>query len=852
MPRNKECELCPLHKSADNPCVWGEGPLDAEVMVIGEYPNHKEDERERPLIGPAGQLIRTELGRAGFDSVYITNVVKCRPPDNRPPTASEAKICKSYLDEEISRVKPKYVIALGALTSKAVLKKSKITQDHGKLVEMPSYTGMPVFSPAYALRDISKLPAIKNDLARLRRAMDGEHEEEEEVKWSVLRKKNFFQFLKEFEEAEEFSFDVETSSLHWFDPEQKIRCLGIGLPGRSWIIPLDMPNSVYYGRPKAQRRLMRLLARLAVGKTAVGQNAKFDNHWLYSKYGVRFFLDFDVMLAHHTLDENQAHDLEYMARIELDAPEYDIPLKEKKGSELHTLEGRRRYFVYNAKDTKYTLQLYYKFKKRLAAATESNLRRLFYRLVMPAARALQEIEEVGLTLRQALYAKVEADTIRQRDEELEKLQQMAEQFGSRINWNSPQQVAKLLYDRVGIKCTVKTKTGAKSTGEEALLEIKGRHPVADQLIRFRELEKFLGTYLEGWKEYTFDGKLFLSYKLHGTVTGRYSSRLHQVPRDGTIRNLVDAPPGWKFAQADLSQAELRIAAELSGDVELVNCFQPGGVDVHWRTMLHTVGTGASGEYYDKAIKTAQKLLQKSEQKYNVSSLSDSLEILLKAGHEAAIAIDKEWKEARKRGKSINFGFVFGMYEKKFIETCKLKYGYEPTYEEAHAFRQAYFELYPGIVKWHEKQKRMVAIDGYVRNMFGRLRRLPGIHSTDKMLRMEAERQAINSPVQGAIGDWKAAGLIEIHETIPHNKLKIVGEVHDALLMIVRDGCEDETLPRVRAILRKPALLETFKVRMTVPMDSEIEIGPWGAGKKYEDPKPRKLIRWQGTLYEDPS
>ena len=802
-------------------------------MVIGEAPGRQEDERARPFIGQSGQLIRSELDRAGVDDYYITNVVKCRPLDNRTPTASEAKICKSYLDEEIARVKPEYVVTLGALASKTVLKKSKITQAHGQLVEMPSYTGMPVFHPAYALRDISKLPAIKNDLARLKREIDGT-QTEQTVEWTKLTHKNFFQFLTEFDSANEFSFDVETSSLNWFDPKQKIRCLGIGLPKRSWVIPLDMPNSVYYGRPKAQRRLMRLLAALAQGKTAVGQNAKFDNHWLFIKYGIRFFLDFDVMLAHHLIDENQAHDLEYMARIELDVPEYDIPLKEKKGAYLHLASGRRRYFEYNAKDTAYTLRLYYKFRDRLHIDAESNLRRLYYRLVMPAARALQEIEEEGLTLRQELYAKVLAETIQQRDGELDKLHKIAEDYGGRINWNSPKQVAKLLYDQVGIKCTVKTKTGAQSTGEEALLEIKGKHPVADQLIRFRELEKFIGTYLEGWKEFTVDGKLYLSYKLHGTVTGRYSSRLHQVPRDGTIRNLVDAPEGWEFAQADLSQAELRIAAEFSGDVELVSCFRPGGADVHWRTMLHTVGTGASGEYYDLAIKTAQKLSGPPKKGYHWN-LSDALEILLKAGHEAAIAIDKAWKEARKRGKSINFGFVFGMYEKKFIETCKLKYGYEPTYDEAHAFRQAYFELYRGIVKWHERQKKIVGIDGYVKNLFGRVRRLPGIFSSDKLLRMEAERQAINSPVQGTIGDWKAAALVEIHETIPRDKLRIVGEVHDALLMIVRKGCRDEVLPRVRAILREPELLKAFKIKMSVPMDSDIEVGPWGAGVKYVDP-----------------
>jgi DNA polymerase I-like protein with 3'-5' exonuclease and polymerase domains len=102
--------------------------------------------------------------------------------------------------------------------------------------------------------------------------------------------------------------------------------------------------------------------------------------------------------------------------------------------------------------------------------------------------------------------------------------------------------------------------------------------------------------------------------------------------------------------------------------------------------------------------------------------------------------------------------------------------------------------------------------------------------------MESERQAINSPVQGTIGDWKAAALIEIEETIPRNQLRIVGEHHDAILFIFRPEYKDSVLPQVRAIMRRPKLLDVFKIRTAVPMDSEIEIGNWGAGRSYADPK----------------
>jgi DNA polymerase I-like protein with 3'-5' exonuclease and polymerase domains len=214
-------------------------------------------------------------------------------------------------------------------------------------------------------------------------------------------------------------------------------------------------------------------------------------------------------------------------------------------------------------------------------------------------------------------------------------------------------------------------------------------------------------------------------------------------------------------------------------------------------------------------------------------------LLLDAGHEAAIKVWGGWKEGRKRAKAINFGYVYGMYEKKFIETAKTKYGWEPSYDEAHACREGYFQLYSELPNWHDKQKKLVKINGYVRDLFGRRRRLPGIESKDKMKRMEAERQSINAPVQGTIGDWKAAVLVEVHETIPRDIFKLCGEHHDALLGLVKEGHEDEALPRLIEIIRNPRLLKVFNIELDIPMDGEVEIGPWGKGVPYKLPSERK-------------
>lgn len=833
--RNPNCQRCPLHETARTVCVGGDGPIDAEVVVIGEAPGDEEDRSGRPFVGRSGKLIREELRKAGLNSVYITNIVKCRPPDNRAPAKEEIAACRKYLEAEIAMVNPKYVLTLGAPSTKEVLKKAKITEVHGQIIDMPTFQGMPAFHPAYCLRDPSKLPSLKRDLKRLRDAIDGNLVDDEGIPWRVLTKNTLRQFIREFIEADRFSFDLETSGLFPFDHKGFIRCVGIGLPKRAWVIRMEMPDSPFQGSIRAQTVIMRLLQQLSKGKFVVAHNGKFDNHWLYQYYGVRFRLDFDTMLAHHVIDENSLHGLKELSRQYLGIAEYDLNSKQKKGS----VENPMTLYEYNAKDCAYTLQLSYLFEKELVKDEPSEL--LFHKLVMPGARALENIERRGLTLDMPAYARVEAETRIKHAQALEDLHTIA---GKRINWNSSQQVAKLLFDELGIKSVLKTPKGKPSTSEAALIELKGTHPVVDQLFKYRELEKFLSTYIQGWKEHMVEDRLYLGYKVHGTVTGRYSSRLHQVPRDGTIRNLVVAPPGWDFVQGDLSQAELRIAAELSRDIELVTAYRRN-IDVHWRTLLFMVASGKSEEYVEPAIRTAKAIIAGHDNpnvRKITPNLAQAVECMRIAGHEKCIAYWKGWKEARKKAKAINFGFLYGMYPKKFIETAKTKYGWTPTFEEAQEIRDGYFELYQGIPKWHERVKKLVAVNGFVRNLAGRVRHLETIRSPEKMVRMEAERQAINSPVQGIIGDIKAMAMIEIEETIPKDVLRIVGEHHDAILMIAKNGeTLNPTLRRVRDIMRHPALFKEFNIDLAIPLEAELDIGPWGAGKTWSDPADGKNL-----------
>ncbi len=828
---NPDCQECGLFATAHTVCMDGDGPRKKpKIMVIGEAPGVKEDKRGVPFVGESGRILRNELQKNDLtDQTYITNLVKCRPPNNRTPTATEIKACRPYLDDEIAKLKPSYVVTAGVPATKTLFRgRAKINQYHGEVIENPkvSYIGMPVFHPAYTLRDPSKLPGLQDDIARLARLIESGLRNDT-VNWSVVRKGNLDTFLQEFKEATEFAYDCETSGLFPFDEDGYVTAVGIAFTHKTWVIPgLMHPEYQRFSHsPFAHRdalgKLMRLLFAIAHKdkKRTYAQGGKFDNKWMRCKFGGSFRLTFDVMLAHHVLDENLAHDLTSMCRTHLDEPEYDIPLAEKQGKS----EKPMRNYKYCGQDAAYTLRLGKLFEEMLRE--QPSLHRLYWKLTMPGARAMEDAEMEGLTIDEPARKEIGLQLLAEKITAREELNELA---GYEVNWNSPQQIAKLLYEHLGLTCRVFTEKKAPSTSEEALSYLK--HPVVDKLLEFRAADKNFNVYVKGWQKYRVGSKYYFDYKLHGTVTGRYSSPLHPIPRDGKIRNLITAPKGWTLCALDIATAEMRIAAHLSRDPEMMNCFNED-IDVHWRTMIENLSISQESEWTDRVWFTAE-CLEPTYMRCSKPSYSDCLDIMLEAGPKACIEVEPKWYDGRTRAKAINFGFIYGMYEKKFIEQAKKDYDWEPSFSEAKNARHAYFRLYSRLEDWHKKTKRLAKVNGEVRCLTGRVRRLPGIHAKDKMVRMENERQSVNAGVQSMIGDYKVMLLIQIHQTFPREKVRLVGEHHDAVLTIVKNEYIDECVPKMLRMAKRPKLMKTFKIRLNVPMEGEAELGPWGKGEKW--------------------
>ncbi len=171
------CKKCGLHESRNN-IVPGKGSSEASIVFIGEAPGRNEDLQGEPFVGRAGEILDELLDFIGLkrENVYITNVVKCRPPNNRNPTVDEIKICKPYLDKELKIINPKIICPMGNFATKYILKKHglkirQISEVHGKLIKLNTLLGtkkiIPLYHPAYALYNPNKISVLKKDFKKI-------------------------------------------------------------------------------------------------------------------------------------------------------------------------------------------------------------------------------------------------------------------------------------------------------------------------------------------------------------------------------------------------------------------------------------------------------------------------------------------------------------------------------------------------------------------------------------------------------------------------------------------------------------------------------------------------------------
>jgi uracil-DNA glycosylase family 4 len=810
LKRDAGCKLCRLSSSCETPCTLGVGDVPATGMIIGESPGNDQ----------AGKLLTTLLDEVGLsrDEVYITNAVRCRPPDNRTPTKREMASCSVWTNYEISQVKPKAILLLGGTPLKAVLGLTGIKKLRGTPIEKDGISYLPTLHPAYVLRDERFRGVLKTDLKKFKAMMrGGGRVSTPGLNVRIVRSRlDLEDMIDNVRQDYGMTFDLETSSLNAFTGYPV--SLGVGTRDTQWIILIN--HSQEKSNPKFVERCVEELTNL--NKPKCGHNVKFDSLWMKEYFGVDWFGDHDTMLAHYVLDENSLHGLDAVASEKYGALDWDVPLSLK-----HGLTGTvDQHCEYLALDVFYTYKLWMDQMDELD--DELSVKRLFEKLIMPVSQMYTQIEYNGVYVDQEKFNKCEhklRGDIAAAEIELNR------HFPG-VNWGSTQQVAKVLFDDLELTPLDKTAKGKPSTSESVLKRLAAHHPIPALLMKRRAAAQQLSFFIEGWKPYFVNGRLHPSFKIHGTVTGRPSCvdpNLQQIPRDPFIRQLITAPEGWELVEVDLSQIELRLAADMSGDPEMMRCFTEG-IDIHWLTAMREIFRGDG--YYEEILETIRRCTNQEVAEYD-----ECYEIMLRIGPDRAAEYGPPksdtfpgWKEVRKRAKAINFGYLYGMWWKKFIDYARDNYDVIVDDRQAQASRVSFFDLYRRLPDYHKKQRGFANRHGYVRSLFGRKRRLPHAQSwDDKMKRQEAERQAINSPIQSCASDLNLCSALELTRRHSSRYMRIVGTVHDSILIEVRKDKLRLVVADALRIMRKPAMLKEFDIVFKVPMEAEAKIGPWSLG-----------------------
>lgn len=850
------CTLCKLHSTCENVCIMGVGPRKADIMVIGEAPNRSADAGEDPLSGRSGAVLKRALIENDFDpdEVYITHAVHCRPPDNKTPTKTEIKACRHWLMQEIERVNPGYIILLGNTPLLAVLEQTGIKKLRGKPVNWNGRVVIPTLHPNMALHDDKWETIISGDIARVRECVEfGGIPEEKELNLEIVdTRKKVDALLKDLRGV--VAVDLETTRLYPFTTRldelvrKKAASIGetrvhrdthngnqprvvsaqFGTKRKQWVLPCETAG--IWDEDELHSIVGEITEALKDCYT-IYHNGKFDALWMRVRFGVFWHVSFDTMLAHYLHDENDLHGLKYLAQKYLGVPDWDVAGGVKTSWSLKNAK-------YAAHDVFYTRKLYYILRDKLKEDEE--VKQVFDYIMMPCVEMFVDAEYRGVYINVDQMDDAEAFLREQVAEAHAKLEVWGAKASKvdtkgankgKINWGSNDQLGNLLFNDLGIDPIEQTAGGKNSVSESVLLRID--HPMVGDLLKWRAANKQLSSFIEGWKPYLDKkGRLHPVFKLHGTVTGRLSCEhpnLQQVPRDPRIRTLITAPKGWTLVEMDLSQIELRIAAELADEQNMLYAFNTG-VDVHWLTAIREIERG--GGYKEEIIDTAY-MHKQVKMKY-----AEAVAYILKMGPGPACELMEMWKELRKKAKAINFGYLYGMWWKKFKIYARDNYGVTIDDEGAQASREAFFQLYPGFPAWHKRQGRFAKMHGYVRSLSGRKRRLPKAQGQqDTPERREAMRQAINSPVQSFANELNLMAALEMRERFLDKAKELgierfhhlVGTVHDAVLFEVKD----ELLPYVwklgLEIMSRPNLLTQFEIDLNVPIEAEAKAGPWGAG-----------------------
>lgn len=584
----------------------------------------------------------------------------------------------------------------------------------------------------------------------------------------ITDRKELFELLDTFGPDQIIAFDTETTGL---DP------LKDSLVGFSFAINESVGYYVpishsYLGVPEqiGDEYAKKAIAKILESRV-VGHNIKFDLHFITNYLGVDTFdIYADTIILAWLIDPESPLALDKLSASLLSHEMIAFKDTVKKGEDFSSVELEDA-CSYAAEDALITLRLYNLLKSRLELQSTEIVNEAF-EVEFPFVTTLLGMEKAGI--------KTDADVLEKfLDEAKRRIAQLSalifEVSGSEFNINSTKQLGVVLFETLGLPVIKKTKTGY-STDEKVLNALKGEHPVIEHLLEYRELYKLYSTYIEPLLKLNRsspDGRIHTSYVQTGTATGRLSSKnpnLQNIPTrtelGARIREAFVAPEGKVLIGIDYSQIELRLLAHFSLDGVLVDAFNHDK-DIHMQT---------------------------------------------------AIALFGEEEAASKRNvaKTVNFGLLYGMGQKKLADTLGIQT------KEARAIIERYFESFPTVKAYFRSIVELSKEQGYVETLLKRRRYFDYGRATP-MQKAAYERESVNTVFQGSAADLIKLSMNRIHDIIKYENLDAIMllQIHDELIF-------EADLSQAESIAERFKTVMESVVNLNIPLKVSVNIGKhWG-------------------------
>jgi len=532
--------------------------------------------------------------------------------------------------------------------------------------------------------------------------------------------------------AKEICFDTETTGTD----ANNVELVGFSFSekaGQGYYIPCPPDEA---GIKKTLSYFEKVFSNPAL--VLIGQNIKYDLLVL-KWYGVVPATQiFDTMLAHYVIEPEGRRSMDLLSAQYLGyEPVHIEALIGKKGKNQGTMRdvAVEQLTQYAAEDADITLQLKHVFVPLLK---EKEVERVFESVENPLVRVLTDMEFEGVKIDNNFlneYSKLLEVDAKQFEENV------YAQAGVRFNLASPKQLGEVLFDKLKLDPKAKkTKTGQYATGEDVLVKLSNQHKIVDDILGFRELTKLKSTYVDALPLMINPktGRVHTSYAQAVAVTGRLSStnpNLQNIPirtaRGREIRKaFIPREPGRILMSADYSQIELRIVAAISADPNMCAAFK-AGIDIHTATAAKVYGV-------------------------DVADVT---------------------KEMRYKAKSVNFGIIYGQGAFGLADNLGI------SRTEAKEIIDNYKKEFPNIQEYMDLQVALAKEKGYVETLMGRKRWLKDINSSNFTVRGFAERNAINSPIQGTAADMIKLAMIKVHAQMATGnwRSKMILQVHDELV-----------------------------------------------------------------------